>query len=244
MPEKQPRPSDDAVEMAAGEISPTMREYLAHIYRLTDRQTPGSAAANAAFVSTSALAELLDVSAPAVNRMVTRLRDQGFLVHEPYQGIRLTPAGEREALRYLRRHRIVEAFLVKVMGFGWDEVHQEATAISRALTDVVTARMYTMAGEPTRCPHGEPIPAPDDTLPPHTDVPIPDATPNVPLIITRVTTRERDRLEYIAALGLVPDTRLELLHVAPFSGPIQVKVGKEFRIIGHNLAEMIRVQPA
>ncbi len=195
-------------------------------------------------MSTSALADLLDVSAPAVNRMVIKLRDQGLLQHEPYQGIRLTASGRREALKGLRRHRIVEAFLANVMGFGWHEVHAEADKMAPALDDMVVARMDKMAGFPTRCPHGEPIPSPEGEIPDLHDVLIPEAPQGVMLEITRVRTREPDRLEYMAALELVPGAHLQIVHAAPFNGPIQLRLrDKEFRIIGHNLAEMIRVQP-
>lgn len=220
------------------DLSPTARErdYLIQIYRLSDGQREG-------FVSTSALADMINVSAPAVNRMVTRLRDMGLLFHEPYQGIRLTPLGEREALKQLRHQRIVEAFLMRVMGFGWHEVHAEADRISRALSETVADRMSLMAGNPTHCPHGEPIPTLQGDLPPMLDVLLTDAPHNCPLEMTRVRTREPDRLEYLAALHLTPGAQFEIIHAAPFNGPLQLKLGREFRIIGHNLAEMVRVKP-
>lgn len=220
-------------------LSSTMRDYLAEIYRLADRESQADG-----FVSTSALADLLDVSAPAVNRMVIKLRDQGLLQHEPYQGIRLTDQGRREALKQLRRHRIVEAFLTEVMGFGWHQVHEEADRIAPTLDEMVVERMAAMAHNPTRCPHGEPIPTLEGDIPELHDVLIPDAPQNVLLEITRVRTREPDRLEYMAALELIPGAKLTIVHAAPFNGPIQLRLHeKEFRIIGHNLAEMIRVQP-
>src|SRR5262245_46530694 len=106
-----------------------MRDYLADIYRLRDR---GSQTND--YVNTSTLTDVFCLSAPAVNRMVTNLKNKGLLEHEPYQGIRLTDAGKREALKGLRRHRIAEAFLVNVMGFGWHEVHEEANHMSGALS--------------------------------------------------------------------------------------------------------------
>lgn len=225
-----------------GELTPTVRDYLAEIYRLSQQQKDG--ASQLVYVSTSALADLLEVSPPAVNRMVTKLRDMGLLEHEPYQGILLTRLGEKEALRQLRRQRIVEAFLVNVMDFGWHEVHEEANRISSTLTDTIEKRMEQMAGNPQFCPHGEPIPSITSDIPDLNDMLLSDAQEKQTVKITRVRTRESDRLEYLTALGLVPNTLVEVLHVAPFSGPIQLKVGKEYRIIGHNLAEMILVLPA
>lgn len=219
------------------EPSVKMRHYLAEIYRLHDRgETQG------AYVSTSAVAELLDVSAPAVNRMINKLGELGMLLHEPYKGIALTPAGQQEALKELRRHRITEVFLVKVMGFGWHEVHQEAHDMSLYLSEALTARMDAMSGCPTYCPHGEPIPTADGVIAQLDDMLLTDAPENQALYVTRVRTREPDRLEYLAALGLIPGAPLTLIHRAPFNGPMQLKLKEEYRIIGHNLAELIKVQ--
>lgn len=221
------------------DLSTTMRDYLADIYRLSDR---GSQTND--FVSTSTLADILDVSAPAVNRMVTNLKNKGLLEHEPYQGIRLTPAGQREALKELRRHRIAESFLVNVMGFSWHEVHEEANHMSSALSEVLTERMARMAGNPTRCPHGEPIPSADGVLIPLDDHLLSEVEEGGSFEVTRVRTREPDRLEYMAALDLIPGKIVQVLHRAPFNGPLQLKVGEEYRIVGHNLAELIRVKAA
>lgn len=214
-----------------------MRDYLAEVYRLSERsQTAGG------YIGTSALADQLDVSPPAVNRMITKLKDTGLLEHEPYQGIRLTETGRREALKELRRHRIAEAFLVNVMGFKWHEVHAEAEQLSRGMNETLTERMAAMAGHPAVCPHGEPIPTPEGEITPPDDCLLSEAPHDADLEITRVLTREPERLEYLAALGLTPGTRLRVLHAAPFHGPLQLKVGREYRIIGHNLAELIRAQ--
>jgi len=232
-----PHPSSPEKAEAA-DLTSKMRDYLTEIYRLSDR----GAAQDDGYISTSALADLLDVSAPAVNRMVTKLKEDGLLDHEPYQGIRLTPKGQREALKELRRHRIAEAFLVNVMGFGWHEVHQEADRMGQAISEPIAERMAQMAGNPAFCPHGEPIPTPDGDLPELNDVLLSEAEESVDLVITRVRTRESDRLEYLTALGLLPGTALQVLHKAPFNGPLQLKVGSEYRIVGHNLAELIKVK--
>ncbi|MEZ4667606.1 MAG: metal-dependent transcriptional regulator [Anaerolineae bacterium] len=218
------------------DLSPTMRDYLVGIYRLSEHIDTDDA-----FVGTSSLADMLDVSPPAVNRMVIRLKDQGLLEHTPYQGIRLTVNGKCEALKQLRNHRIAEAFLVNVMQFGWHEVHDEADRLCQGMTDTISARMFEMAGHPAFCPHGEPIPTVEGVLSEPADILLIDAQTETQYEITRVRTRESDRLEYLAALGLVPSKRLSIIHQAPFNGPIQLKIGSEYRIIGHNLAELIKV---
>lgn len=213
-------------------------DYLAEIYRLSDDvfRRHGES-----MVSTSALAELLMVTAPAVNRMVTKLKELGLITHEPYKGILLTDAGKREALRRIRNQRIAEIFLVKVMGFKWHEVFHEASNIGRALSEPIAERMLIMAGNPQFCPHGEPIPNADGTIMTMDDMPLTSAQAHQRYRITRVRTREADRLEYLSALGLFPGTDITVLHLAPFDGPIQLKLANEYRIVGHNLAQRICV---
>ncbi len=234
---------DEQLSADSAELSDTMRKYLAEVYRLVDYAT-ASPDDQDVYVSTSALADLLDVSAPAVNRMVSKLREMGLLLHEPYQGIRLTPEGEREALKQLRRQRIVEAFLVHAMEMGWHEVHADAARMSASISERLIDRMWQMAGCPSTCPHGEPIATPDGMIAPPNDIVLTNAPHKQPLIVTRVRTRERDRLEYLAVLGIKPGVEVEVLHAAPFNGPLQLRVVKEYRIIGHNLAEMIRIRRA
>lgn len=219
------------------ELSPKMRAYLAEVYRLSDIEAEQNG-----YVSTSALADLLDVSAPAVNRMVNRLKELGLLEHEPYQGIRLTDAGRTAALKQLRSQRIAESFLVNVMQFDWDVVAEEAHQLGSALSETLLTRMIEMAGNPTHSPHGEPIPTSEGELPPVSDELLSDCPAGSVVEVTRMRTREADRLNYIAALGLLPGARLEVLHTAPFNGPMQLKIGSEYRIIGYNLAELIRVK--
>ncbi|MEO1290622.1 MAG: metal-dependent transcriptional regulator [Chloroflexota bacterium] len=223
--------------MSNDDLSVKMRIYLAEIYRLVDKEQPDDG-----YISTSSLADMLMVSPPAVNRMVNRLKELELLEHEPYQGIRLTETGEAEALMHLRAHRIAETFLSKVMGFDWDSIYTEASQISPALTDVLIDRMAAMSGNPQFCPHGEPIPQSDGTLSEIADILLSDAEAGSLVEVTRMRTRESDRLSYIEALGLLPERQLEVIHKAPFNGPMQLKIDNEYRIIGHNLAELIRVK--
>ena len=217
-----------------------MRAWLAQIWRLGERLRHD----DSAWVGTAELGGAMEANPPVVNRMVTRLRRDELLHHEPYRGVRLSAAGEHEALLELRRQRIAEVFLERVMGFGWHEVHSEAANLCSGLGDLLTERMAEMSGQPQRCPHGELIPAADGSMAPAQDQLLSMVTPNSGrLQLTRVLTREPDRLEYLAALGLRPDTVLEVIHAAPFDGPLQLRTGREYRIIGHSLAALICVAP-
>lgn len=215
--------------------SPAMQEYLAEAYRIAYYQQDNP------FISTSALAEVLHVSAPAVTRMVQRLRDAGYLEHEPYKGIALTPLGEREALTNIRKHRLVEVFLVDVMKFGWHEVHLAADSLGDSVSDRIVARMEEMANFPRRCPHGEPIPTADGHMPRVVDYPLNEAGIDTPLIISRVNTHDSDKLAYLGELGMKPGTQVTILTRAPFNGPLQVRVNESVQVLGHELAGVLRV---
>jgi DtxR family Mn-dependent transcriptional regulator len=215
------------------------QEYLAEAYRIAHYQGDNP------YITTSALAERMNVSAPAVAAVVERLKRGGFVEHEPYRGMRLTPKGEREALMSIRRHRIAEAFLVKVMGFAWHEVHDEADAIGAVISEELAARMEKMAGYPKRCPHGEPIPTADGVMPPIHDVQLSEVT-EVPkeLVISRVNSHDPEVLKYLGSLQLVPEQRIALINRAPFHGPLRLRIGKQEQVIGYELARSIRVTPA
>ena len=222
---------------ASDDLSDKMRSYMAEIYRLVDRQPE-----SAEYTSTSQLADLLYVSPPAVNRMVNKLGELGLLHHEPYQGIAITEKGKTVALKHIRRQRIAEAFLVKIMDMSWLSVYDEAQRLSRGLSETVTERMYQMAGKPAVCPHGEPIPDGEGRVPPVADEFLFGVAAGSRVRISRLITREFDRLQYIEALGLVPDQVCEVIHVAPFNGPMQLRLDREYRIIGDSLARLIRVE--
>lgn len=216
-------------------ISPIMQECLGEIYRL-ERGPNG--------VTTSALAERLEVSPPAVVRMLRRLDEAGLLTHIPYQGVKLSPRGEQEALRSIRRHRLLEVFLVKVMGFGWDEVHEQAHGLQLTITDAFEDRMDAVSGFPAHCPHGDPIPTKDGHIAEVNDQPLLDAPVGAAGILRRVKTDDGEKLRYLAKLGLVPGTPIRLLHRAPFNGPLRLKVNDQEHVIGTELAQALRVEVA
>lgn len=216
------------------EPSVAMREYLAEIYRLQEDDP---------MVSTTALAERLDVSAPAVPRMLRRLRNAGYITHEPYKGFKLTELGTEEALKELRRHRILEVFLVNVMSFTWDEAHEHADDLGKGLNDDVVERMAIMTNNPTRCPHGEPIPDEMGNLPLVNDVCIINLAVGAKGKISRVRTHDPKKLQYFASLSVVPTTPFEIVGRAPFNGPMRLRIGRDEVVLGVELTRSLWVTP-
>jgi DtxR family Mn-dependent transcriptional regulator len=218
---------------SAPAITHTMRNYLADIYRLSQGEQ---------WVSTTTLAETLDVSPPAAVRMVKRLSRVGLLEHLPYQGVRLTSSGRYEALLGIRRHRLVERFLVDVLGFGWHEVHDDADAMQSGISQRIEDRFDEMMGYPTRCPHGEPIPSREGIMPKIDDLPLIVVSPGTRGHISRIKTHDPDKLQYLAELNLTPGTPYTLLNRQPFNGPIRLTIGDwDEQVIGGELAGTIWV---
>lgn len=213
-------------------ISDAMGDYLGEIYRLGHGEV---------WVSTTALAERLNVSGPAAVRMVRRLHDGGLVDHLPYRGVRLTPTGKRAALMQIRRHRLVERFLVDVLKFGWHEVHEEADALQKGITQRLEDRIDELMHHPTTCPHGDPIPTREGVMPELNDKPLTVIPPGAKGKISRIKTREPEKLQYLAEIGLVPGVPFELVNRAPFNGPLRLKIGQHEQVIGAELAAAIWV---
>ena len=129
-------------------LTRSVEDYLKAIYRLSGGGAP---------VSTSDIAQLLDLSAASVSGMVRRLSEQGLVEHAPYRGVELTSDGRRIALRMLRRHRLIEAYLVELLGYSWDTVHDEAERLEHAVSEVLIERMALALGNPRFDPHGDQI---------------------------------------------------------------------------------------
>ncbi|MFP3852952.1 MAG: metal-dependent transcriptional regulator [Anaerolineales bacterium] len=213
-------------------VSPVMAHYLGELYRLGASQD---------LVSPTALAEEVGVTTPAAARMMDRLGEAALIEREPYKGVRLTAEGIREALRELRYHRTAEAFLVNAMGYGWHEAHDMADALAEIADERFVDEMAELAGHPTRCPHGEPIPSRDGRMPEVKDLALTELEPPEDCLISRIKAREEGRLIYLQQIGMMPGTAIRLLHRAPFNGPVRVRVDQREEVIGVDLAAKIRV---
>ncbi len=213
-------------------VSPAMQRYAAEIYRLQQDHDQ---------VSLSLLSSHVDASAQAISTMVKRLNKSGHLVHEPYRGVKLTAEGERIAMPSLRRHRLTEVFLVKVMKYDWASAHELADTFEKGINDQLEDRMDELADHPTRCPHGEPIPSKEGVMPAVRDEPLANVPSGSDCIVSRVRTHDLDKLRYIAEVGLVPGTPFHLLSCAPFKGPLRLEMKPHDHIIGYELSESIWV---
>lgn len=174
--------------------------------------------------------------------MIRRLVDGGYLEHEPYRGIRLTLAGERIAMPALRRHRIAEVFLVRIMGYDWGTAHYLTDVFEHGINQELEDKMFEMTGRPTRCPHGEPIPSKDYVMPKVEDEPLIEVPSGSDCVISRVRTHDLDKLHYIASLGLVPGKPFHLASCAPFKGPLRLQIHSQDQIIGYELAQAFWVE--
>ncbi len=184
------------------EITSTAQDYLKMIWSATEWNSPP--------ITVKALAERLGTSAATVSDTVKRLTAQGLLAHQPYQPIALTPEGERHALAMVRRHRLIEAFLVTSLGYSWDEVHDEAESLEHAVSDLMTDRIDALLGYPDHDPHGDPIPAKDGTVNyPVGATRLSNAAPGRYTIL-RVSDADSTRLAYFQLHGLVPGTRISV----------------------------------
>ena len=213
--------------------SPAMQRYAAEIYRLQQDHEQ---------VPLSLLTSHVDSSAQAISSMVKRLQKDGYLVHEPYRGVRLTPEGEQIAMPSLRRHRLTEVFLVKVMKYDWATAHELSDTFEKGVNDEIEDRMDELAGRPTRCPHGEPIPTKDGVMPVVRDMSLIDVPSGSDCVISRVRTHDFEKLTYIGELGLVPGTSFHLLSCAPFKGPLRLNMKPHDHVVGYELSSSLWVE--
>jgi DtxR family Mn-dependent transcriptional regulator len=211
----------------AADLSRSVEDYLKAIYHLTE-------AGNAA--STTAIAESLDLAAPSVTGMCKRLAEAGLVEHLPYKGVTLTRDGRHAALRMLRRHRIIETYLVSHLGYSWDTVHDEAEKLEHAVSEDLVQRMSFALGDPQFDPHGDPIPAADGQIVDLRTTPLADVAVGELVRIARVDSNAADRLRWLAGAGLVLGVRVTVLDQQPFNGPVTVALDGERRVIGRELA--------
>jgi len=213
-------------------VTAPVEDYLKVIFEL--ESTAGVA-------GTNEIAAELGFAPASVSGMVRRLAEQGLITHERYRGVRLTSAGRSAALRTIRRHRVIEAYLTRALGYPWDRVHDEAERLEHAASDELIDRMAQAIGEPTTDPHGAPIPTREGTLHELPLRSLDQVEVGGRVSVRRVGDRDPGQLRYLAELGITPGREIEVVSRAPYDGPIALRVGRTTRSIGPALARQIFV---
>lgn len=212
-------------------LTRSSEDYLKAIYRLSTGGDPAG---------TTDLAQALDLAPASVSGMIKRLSEQGLLEHLPYRGVTLTAGGRRIALRMLRRHRLIETYLVANLGYTWDTVHDEAERLEHAVSDELVERIADALGDPRVDPHGDPIPDADGEITEFIHVPLTDVAVGESAVVRRVDSTDPARLRYFAGVGLVPGASVAVLDRQPFEGPITLRVNAQAeRIVAHDLAALL-----
>lgn len=193
-------------------------------------------------VTTVALAERMEVSAPSVTGMLKKLAELKLVKHEPYHGVTLTSAGRKIALEVIRHHRLLELYLAEALGYSWDKVHAEAEKLEHHISEEFEDKIAALLGNPDTDPHGDPIPAKDGTIPTHATVRLAEVNEGEIVVVSRVSAQDAGQLSYLGSLGIRPEVALTVVHKAPFDGPVHLRVGATEHHVGLNLARQIFIK--
>ena len=204
--------------MLLSDLSPVAQDYVKSIWRL------GELAGHP--VTTKMLARRLRVSTSTVSETVSRLAKQGLVNHEAYGAIELSDVGHRLALAMVRRHRLVESFLVSELGYSWDEVHGEAEVLEHAVSDLLIDRIDARLGHPERDPHGDPIPSPTGSLPSVPARRLSELEEGEAGTVLRINDDDSDMLRYFASMGLGINSTCVVLERRDYAGVVLIRTAK------------------
>ena len=216
-------------------VSAAVQDYAKAIYALQAR-------AGGEAVSTHDLAERLDVTAASASGMVRKLDDLGLATHERYRGVELTDEGEKVALEVLRHHRLLELYLAESLDVPWDRVHDEAEVLEHVLSEDLEDLIAAKLGNPTRDPHGDPIPTRDGHIDETPTKSLQELEPGDSGVFVRVSDSDPEMLRYLGERGIAPGDRLEVVDKQPFDGPVFVRFGADMHALGGALAQVMRVE--
>jgi DtxR family transcriptional regulator, Mn-dependent transcriptional regulator len=215
------------------DLSKSEREALKAIYRHTKHGVEAH---------TGDLAETLGVTPGTVTATVKRLADRGLVDHRPYHGVSFTDDGRRQAVAAIRRHRIVERFLADQLAYSWSEADRLAPTFEHELPDEVEDRMFQVLGNPATCPHGFPIPTPEQDVIPEMPS-LYDLVPGDVAEIALPSSTEPAIVRYLDEQGVRPGVRIEVVAKHPFDGPLVLLVDEHERTLGERIARHIYVRP-
>lgn len=198
-------------------VTPSNEDYLKAIYSFSEELGRSEA-------STGDIAEALGISHPAVSKMLKQLEKQSLVQHTPYHGVRLTGSGRLAALKTIRRHRLLELYLVKALGYSIESVHAEAEQLEHHISDKFEQRIYDVLNKPKYCPHGSPIPSIKGRIAPLLGISLSDVNPPADLNIARLRIFDSKLLEYLEQSGLLPGTNIKLVERPRFGGDLKISI--------------------
>jgi DtxR family Mn-dependent transcriptional regulator len=196
-------------------LTRAQQDYLKALYLLRGDDRP---------VPTRDLAQRLGISSPSVSEMVTRLTAQGLVEHDRYRGQQLTGEGRRVALELVRHHRLLEMFLVRVLGYSWDEVHEEAERLEHVISERMEQRIFELLGRPELDPHGHAIPSLAGKVRTVSERALSEAAAGERLVVEGVSDDDPSKLRELERRGLRPGTRVAVVAVSEFEGPVEVRI--------------------
>lgn len=215
-------------------ISENAEDYLACIYDLSRKGTP---------VKTSEISSRLNLSPASVTEMTQRLASEGYLNYERYKGVTLTPAGTRVAERIKRRHRLLERFLVNVLGRSTEDSHEEAMRLEHYFSDESVEILSKIMNNPTVCPDGDPIPAPQIEMedePP--SFPITELLEGEEAVISHLICDDPTKIRRLIGMGFVPGRKVMVEEHAPMGGPLLIRLNEMRVALGRDFAALIQVE--
>lgn len=217
--------------------SPVQEDYLKALHRL-------SGGDRSAVVPNSQLAEELRVSPGSVSEMLGKLATLNLVVHYPYRGAQLTSAGSKIAIEMIRHHRLIETYLVAALGYGWDEVHEEADRLEHSISELLEERMWQALGEPAFDPHGDPIPTPDFVVVQIPTFALQQARAGTEVRIAQVSDRDPEQLRALQRLGIVPGRPVRIIQESVWEAPITVELDGTAIAVPLGLARVVSVEAA
>jgi DtxR family Mn-dependent transcriptional regulator len=210
--------------------SRSIEDYLKHIYEL---QLRGKR------TNTSALAEILNISPASVSEMVSKLSKPGWIKNTPYRGFSLTKTGEKIAVKLIRKHRLIETFLQKHLGYKWDEVHSEAEKLEHVCSDKFINKLDEYLGFPEFDPHGDPIPDIDGKISAVTNLPLSSAEPGREYTVNKVNDTSDEILKYLSKIGIKLNSKIQLLEKLEFDDSVLISIEKTRHLLSEKIADNI-----
>lgn len=216
--------------MHIGELPQRTQEYLKLLWGISERNGESDGQAS---VSLSELSRRAQQKNSTTSEAIKRLQSRGLVEHEPYSGVRLTELGARLAVTMIRRHRLIETFLVETLGYTWDEIHADADLLEHAATDRFIDRIDALLNFPTRDPHGDPIPSADGRVEDLGVMSLAECAPGQPVVIEQVNDEDPELLRYLAAHDISPGSKVcvtspsvaGLVHVQVLTPIVEEPVG-------------------